>query len=306
VSGTLEVVGLSLWIIAFTMWVVNYTLYILQASDAYNSTNWFVLLLPIAYLANASALFALRPTDLPRIRRFVAIVLFWIFIQGGWVLWGAIAILQPLQQCESHFFSANGTSCALPVHQKIIVGWDVSLAVAYFAVLPPLVLPVFSPRVSGRRALARMWMWYRLYNALTGIIYVPIMALLWNPEVVGFTYFDVAPFSSTGYLSVPVCTLLIALLATPKNRARVQSWLQQLAARGEERQAAAIAHLVGQMPAGHALKLARERFRGLPLSGLQREDFSAHVIGHSEVRRWQRRGCDWRQSIWLSVIATPS
>ena len=63
--------------------------------------------------------------------------------------------------------------------------------------------------------------------------------------------------------------MCVHIFAWPANRARFLTLLSKLVARGRERQAAAVAALVSQLPDGEALPAARERFRGLPLSDMR-------------------------------------
>ena len=82
-----------------------------------------------------------------------------------------------------------------------------------------------------------------------------------------------------GWLAYFCAATMVAVASRRSIRAKVPGMLKGLAAKGEEMQAATIAHLVGQVPKGEALALAREKFCGLPIGELRREDLVGHVMG---------------------------
>ena len=138
-----------------------------------------------------------------------------------------------------------------------------------------LVPTTLSHTMTPRVALQRLWLATRGWYALVGIN--------------GFNFFLVITIANRSFCTSADCPaylfcfgswVVVAALATSRNRARLHSALQGLTTSGEANAAASVAALVGQLSLQRALDLGRRNFRRLPFEVLD----SQHLATNQESK----------------------
>ena len=166
---------------------------------------------------------ALPPNDLVLIRAnaFITVILVRVGFHGGLFIWST-AKTAAMQGSEKT--------------RRLHIAFMCTFFVNYVLQLA-LLAPAFQRAVSGRKALATIWRAERFHLLFESTV-TNVMGVIAGDT--GWTIW-VSFFSAEG---------VMALLLYKKNRDRFSAMMNRLAARGEQRQAATVAHLVGQLPKG--------------------------------------------------------
>ena len=143
----------------------------------------------------------------------------------------------------------------------------------------------------ARVAHARIWRNLRAFiggTAAVHLIIYPILAIAAMPD----------DPTSLHILGVELCEALLYLLgvaaSTPSRRRRAQEYMTLVGTRGEIRQAALVAKLIGGLSASEVVALARKYFRGLSFDVLSRSDLngSADTGLFAKSTKLELGGCD--------------
>lgn len=164
-----------------------------------------------------------------------------------------------------------------------------AVAVASAVLLAPTVGPCCD--ISPRRRLRRLWIVMRLCLAGIGTtsFLFPVTVDPWNALSRPDTF---------GVLIMGISAVLVALVFTRTNRARVHRWLGGLGKRGStsEQAAAAIAALIRGRSSSVAatMRMAQDKFTVLPLDSLTSADLSSNADTgvHTRVRSASLGECD--------------
>ena len=142
--------------------------------------------------------------------------------------------------------------------------------------------------MSSRACLERLWIMPRVFGAgvmVTVTAVSTIATFLIHPQqpegsnltatIDGVEYVYMSEDAFWQILSLLIAFVLqipLSLVWTQKNRARISTFLNSIAVRGEAGRAAAVAAIIGDSDPQKVLALARRSFRGLPLALLRRSD----------------------------------
>lgn len=226
----------------------------------------------------ACIILAIQPQDRITVRIFAVISVFIGFICGPFFcLPGAIQHLHT-ETCSNTTLSPTNTIHGLPASTPdlfcmmniLMWAWQIPGCLLMGAFAVPLLRRkngdwVVSTYAAYLRAFFIMRVGFA-YNGLGMMVFGSIGAYAGPPEDFAF---NLGSFPMYGFF----CIVFAAFL-TKKNLQRAHSWVLKVATRGETREAAGVAALMGKYGPTKTLQIAKERFRGIDFTDLSEIDFT--------------------------------
>ena len=240
------------WAISIICWT-PVVMFLLERSiaGATDGLLWWVVPIPLGVCVLLLAPF---PTDARTIRLVCAALL---------VMWALFGTFTAFATLDGHERDRSG-------------GPRAALLFAAAAALAPTLRFRGDRVMPPRTALRWLWTVTRLYYLGEGILFAGLSIANY---VEGYIVADNWYYSATNlliaHLAYSVTALLVAALATPRNRGRIRRLLGRLGGRGTEaEEAAAVAALLGGNAPAAALERAARLLRCLPASRLHAADLA--------------------------------